>query len=86
MGEQNIFMENEVRANRYAAKCLVMCSLVCAAAWVLTLLRIFTMPVVIMNTAMPVIILCCFVLLWEFLFFPALCQNMECWCGRCPLC
>ena len=58
MEEQNIFMENEVEANRYTAKCLVMCSFVCGAAWVLTLLRIFTMPVVIMNTAMPVIILC----------------------------
>lgn len=58
MEEQNIFMENEVEANQYAAKCLVMCSFVCGAAWVLTLLRIFTMPVVIMNTAMPVIILC----------------------------
>ena len=58
MEEQNIFMENEVEANRYTAKCLVMCSFVCGAAWILTLLRIFTMPVVIMNTAMPVIILC----------------------------
>ncbi|MDE7340983.1 MAG: PP2C family protein-serine/threonine phosphatase [Lachnospiraceae bacterium] len=51
-------MENETEANRYAAKCLVICSLVCGAAWVLTLLRIFTVPVAIMNTAMPVIILC----------------------------
>ncbi len=70
MGEQNIFMENEVKANRYAAKCLVMCSLVCAAAWGLTLLRIFTMPVVIMNTAMPVIILC-------FLMPSLLCRLTE---------
>ncbi|MDE5932844.1 MAG: PP2C family protein-serine/threonine phosphatase, partial [Lachnospiraceae bacterium] len=38
--------------------CLVICCLVCGAAWFLTLLRIFTMPVVIMNTAMPMIILC----------------------------
>lgn len=58
MEEQNIFIENEVKANKYAAKCLVMCSLVCAAAWILTLMRIFTMPLSIMNTAMPVIILC----------------------------
>lgn len=58
MEGKNIFMENEVEANRYTAKCLVMCSFVCGAAWILTLLRIFTMPVVIMNTAMPVIILC----------------------------
>lgn len=58
MQEQNIFLENEIEANRYAAKCLVICSFVCGAAWILTLLRIFTMPVVIMNTAMPVIILC----------------------------
>lgn len=55
---QNVFVKNETEANLYAAKCLVMCSLVCGAAWILTLLRIFTMPVKIMNTAMPVIILC----------------------------
>ncbi len=52
------FIENEKEANWYAAKCLVMCTIVCAASWILTLLRIFTVPVVIMNVAMPVIILC----------------------------
>lgn len=56
--KQNIFLENEVKANKYAAKCLVMCSFVCAAAWIFTLLRIFTMPLMIMNTAMPVVIVC----------------------------
>jgi len=56
--EQNIFYKNEIKANKYASKCLIMCSLVCVGAWILTLLRIFTMPVIIMNTAMPVIILC----------------------------
>ncbi len=55
---QKVFLKNEMEANQYAAKCLVMCTMVCAGAWVLTLLRIFTMPVVIMSTAMPVIILC----------------------------
>ena len=58
MDAQNVFVENETEANWYAAKCLVMCSFVCGAAWGLTLLRIFTMPVEIMNAAMPVIILC----------------------------
>lgn len=57
MQEQNIFYKNEIKANKYASKCLIMCSLVCVGAWILTLLRIFTMPVIIMNTAMPVIIL-----------------------------
>ena len=58
MNAQNVFMENETEANRYAAKCLVICSFVCGAAWILTLLRIFTVPMAIMNTAMPMIILC----------------------------
>ncbi len=52
------FIENEKEANWYAAKCLVMCTIVCAASWILTLLHIFTVPVNIMNVAMPVIILC----------------------------
>lgn len=53
-----VFIENEAEANRYAAKCLALCSIVCVAAWALTLLRIFIVPLQIMNTAMPLTILC----------------------------
>lgn len=53
----NAFTENETEANHYAAKCLVICSAVCAAAWFLTIIRLFILPLEIMNPAMPVIIL-----------------------------
>lgn len=53
----NAFLENETEANIYAARCLVICALVCVAAWGLTIIRLFILPLEIMNPAMPVIIL-----------------------------
>ena len=52
----NAFMENETEANLYAARCLVICAFLCAAAWLLTVFRIFILPLEIVNPTMPVII------------------------------
>ena len=56
--------ENEAEANRYAAKCLSVCAGVCALAWLLNILGLFTIPAAITNIGMPVTIL--------FLLLPAL--------------
>lgn len=56
--ELKAITENEKEANRYAAKCLAVCALIGAAAWFLNLIGIFIIPKVIMNTSMPVLILC----------------------------
>ena len=55
---------NEAEANRYAAKCLAVCAGVCALAWLLNILGLFTIPAAITNIGMPVTIL--------FLLIPAL--------------
>lgn len=56
--ELRVILENETEANQYAAKCLAVCALVGASAWFLNLIGIFIVPKEIMNTAMPVLILC----------------------------
>lgn len=64
----NAFMENETEANLYAARCLVICAFLCAAAWILTVFRIFILPLEIVNPTMPVIIF--------FFLIPALICRM----------
>ncbi|MCM1251575.1 MAG: PP2C family protein-serine/threonine phosphatase [Clostridium sp.] len=56
--ELQALIENEKEANRYAAKCLSVCALVGALSWFLNLIGIFIIPKTIMNTSMPILILC----------------------------
>ncbi|MCM1158713.1 MAG: PP2C family protein-serine/threonine phosphatase [Bacteroidales bacterium] len=56
--ELRVILENETEANQYAAKCLAVCAGVGALAWFLNLVGIFIVPKTIMNTAMPLLIIC----------------------------
>lgn len=56
--ELRVILENEAEANQYAAKCLAVCAFVGALAWFFNLIGIFIVPQKIMNTAMPILILC----------------------------
>lgn len=49
-------LENEMEANQYAAKCLVICAIVGIVAWILNFIGIFIIPPVVMNLAMPLLI------------------------------
>lgn len=55
--EWKALLENEMEANRYAAKCLAVCAGVGALAWLFNLLGIFIIPARIMNIGMPITIL-----------------------------
>lgn len=55
--EPKAILENEMEANRYAAKCLVVCAIVGMTAWIFNLLGIFIIPPLVMNIAMPLMIL-----------------------------
>ncbi|MCM1536608.1 MAG: PP2C family protein-serine/threonine phosphatase [Clostridium sp.] len=68
--ELQIFLENETEANKYAAKCLAACAGVGALAWIFNIVGIFIVPKTIMNTAMPLLILC-------FLLPTILCRLTE---------
>ncbi|MCM1261227.1 MAG: PP2C family protein-serine/threonine phosphatase [Butyrivibrio sp.] len=68
--ELRVLLENETEANIYAAKCLSVCSGVGALAWIFNLVGIFIVPAAIMNTAMPVLIVC-------FLFPSLLCRLTD---------
>ncbi|MCM1046032.1 MAG: PP2C family protein-serine/threonine phosphatase [Candidatus Gastranaerophilales bacterium] len=56
--ELRVLLENETEANLYVAKCLAVCAGVGALAWIFNLVGIFIVPQAIMNTAMPLLILC----------------------------
>lgn len=55
--EPKAILENEMEANHYAAKCLVVCAFVGITAWIFNLLGIFIIPPLVMNIAMPLMIL-----------------------------
>lgn len=50
-------LENEMEANRYAARCLIVCAIVGVLAWLLNIIGIFIVPHRIMDIAMPLLIL-----------------------------
>ena len=56
--QQNIFRENEVSANRYTANCLIGAAVICVLMWVLNLIGFFRIPSLLMNTFMPIGIVC----------------------------
>lgn len=49
-------LENEMEANQYAAKCLVICAIVGIVSWILNFIGIFIIPPIVMNVAMPLLI------------------------------
>lgn len=55
--ELQAILDNEVEANLYAAKSLVVCAIVGALAWLFNIIGIFIIPPVVMNIAMPITIL-----------------------------
>lgn len=55
--ELQAILDNEVEANLYAAKSLIVCAIVGALSWLFNLLGIFIIPAVVMNIAMPITIL-----------------------------
>ncbi len=50
-------LENEMEANRFAAKCMVVCAIVGIVAWLFNIVGIFIIPPLVMNIAMPLMIL-----------------------------
>lgn len=56
--ELQAILDNEVEANLYAAKSLIVCAIVGVLAWLFNLIGIFIIPPIVMNIAMPVMIIC----------------------------
>lgn len=54
--EPKAILENEMEANRYAARCLVACAIVGTIAWIFNFVGIFIIPPLVMNIAMPLMI------------------------------
>lgn len=55
--ELKAILENEAEANQFAAKCLAICAIVGALAWLFNLVGIFVVPATMMNIGMPLTIL-----------------------------
>ena len=54
---EQIFLENEREANRYASRCLLVLAIIAVFSWVLNLVGIFQVPPKAMNVGMPICIL-----------------------------
>ncbi|MCM1267728.1 MAG: PP2C family protein-serine/threonine phosphatase [Bacteroidales bacterium] len=55
--ELTAILENEIEANHYAARCMIVCGIVGALAWIFNLVGIFIIPPIVMNIAMPLTII-----------------------------
>lgn len=49
-----IFIENEDKANQYAAKCLIFVAAIVGMVWILNAIDFFIIPKILMNIAMPI--------------------------------
>ncbi|MCM1049453.1 MAG: SpoIIE family protein phosphatase [Clostridiales bacterium] len=77
--DYNLFLENEWEANRYAARCIGIVSLVAILCWILDIVGIFITPKVIMNTAMPIFL--------AFSILPAfICRLDKAWVKYAVMC
>ncbi|MCM1262784.1 MAG: SpoIIE family protein phosphatase [Butyrivibrio sp.] len=77
--DYNLFLENEWEANRYAARCIGIVSLVAILCWILDMVGIFITPKVIMNTAMPIFL--------AFSILPAfICKLDRAWVKYAVMC
>lgn len=55
--ELKAILENEIEANQYAAKCMIVCAIVGALSWLFNIVGIFIIPALVMNIAMPLTVL-----------------------------
>lgn len=56
--ELKAILENEIEANHYAARCMIVCAIVGALSWLFNIVGIFIIPPLVMNIAMPLTVLC----------------------------
>ncbi len=52
--KEDIFIENELRANTYCARCMLIGAFIAIAMWVLNLMHFFIVDDAVMNIAMPI--------------------------------